>query len=82
MLVTMLENLRKIHSLARKKLKFAGDAIKRNYDLNDNQIYCAVGDSVWYYNPQRKVGKSGKLMRSWKGPYRITEKSKQHFKWC
>jgi transposase InsO family protein len=68
------EKLYQIHSFARKKLKISSDAMKRNYDLNANQTSYVVGDSVWYYNPQRKVGRSGKLTRPWKGPYQIIEK--------
>ena len=33
-----------------------------------------MGDAVWYYDPQRKVGVCPKLQRPWKGPFTVTKK--------
>ena len=31
------------------------------------------GELVWYYSPQQQVGKSRKLRRGWRGPFKVVE---------
>ena len=68
------EKLTEIHDFARKRLNISSDSMKKQYDLKVNLHDYTVGDRVWYYNPQRKVGISGKLVRPWTGPYVLKSK--------
>jgi transposase InsO family protein len=62
------ERLYDVHNFARNKLKLSSDVMKKNYDLKVNLQSYKIGDKVWYFNQQRKVGLSGKLALQWIGP--------------
>ena len=49
-------NIDVIHDFAREKLNLSSDRMKKCYDKNLSHTNFNVGDAVWYYNPQRKVG--------------------------
>ncbi|KAL5004068.1 hypothetical protein ScPMuIL_017524, partial [Solemya velum] len=68
------ENLTIIHDFARKRLQLSSDAMKKNYDHKVKHNQYNQGDLVWYYNPQREVGKNPKLQKPWVGPCGILEK--------
>ena len=55
-------------------MKIASDAMKRKYDLKSNLRVFNIDDSVWVYDPTRKVGVNPKLQRLWKGPFQAVEK--------
>ncbi len=46
---------------------------KQYYDQTAKNYEFAVGDRVWLYTPAVKKGKTQKLSRLWKGPFRIVE---------
>ena len=69
------ERLIEVHEFARKRMKIASDAMKRKYDLKSNLREFNIDDSVWVYDPIRKVGVNPKLQRPWKGPFKVVEKS-------
>lgn len=48
--------------------------MKKCYDKHLRHTNFNIGDAVWYYNPQRKVGICPKLQRPWKGPFTVTKK--------
>ncbi|KAL5018859.1 hypothetical protein ScPMuIL_004581, partial [Solemya velum] len=66
------ENLTIIRDFAR--LQLSSDAMKKNYDHKVIHNQYNKGDLVWYYNPQREVGKNPKLQKPWVGPCGILEK--------
>ena len=68
------ERLIEVHEFARKRMKIASDAMKRKYDLKSNLREFNIDDSVWVYDPIRKVGVNPKLQRPWKGPFKVVEK--------
>ena len=43
--------------------------MKKVYDHKVHTHQYHVGDPVWYYQYQRKVGLNPKLQRPWHGPY-------------
>ena len=65
--------LHDIHEFARKKMNASGKVMKKNYDIKVNFRNYSEGDLVWYYYPQRKVGRSSKIMRPWCGPFKVIE---------
>ena len=66
--------LNEIHFVARNRIKAASDRMKTRYDRQSNMKEFKENDLVWFYNPQRKIGKSPKLQQDWEGPYRIIKK--------
>ncbi|CAC5422811.1 unnamed protein product [Mytilus coruscus] len=68
----LVENLKKVHDIARDNLKASQERQKGIYDLKYNQNIYNVGDVVYKLNQATKVGQSGKLKSPWKGPYLIT----------
>ena len=68
------DRLIEVHEFARKRMKIASDAMKRKYDLTSNLREFNIDDSVWVYDPIRKVGVNPKLQRQWKGPFKVVEK--------
>jgi hypothetical protein len=44
---------------------------KNYYDRKSKNREFEVGQSVWLYNPKRRVGRTPKLDKSWEGPYGI-----------
>ncbi|CAC5408847.1 unnamed protein product [Mytilus coruscus] len=65
----LVENLKKVHDIARDNLKASQERQKGIYDLKYNQNIYNVGDVVCKLNQATKVGQSGKLKSPWKGPY-------------
>ena len=63
-----------VHELARERLRVASTRMKTRYDLKANSAGFQHGDKVWLWNPQRKKGKSPKLMQSWEGPYIVLKR--------
>ena len=66
--------LNEIHFVARNRIKAASDRMKTRYDRQSNMKEFKENDLVWFYNPQRKIGKSPKFQQDWEGPYRIIKK--------
>ena len=60
-----------IHNIARDNLNIASDRQKKYYDRKASMTPYAVGDVVWFNDKPFKRGKSRKLQRPWRGPYRI-----------
>ena len=48
--------------------------MKRNYVIKTNLFEFQVGDAVWFYDPVRKVGLNHKVVRPWKGPFKVMAK--------
>ncbi|VDI47035.1 Hypothetical predicted protein [Mytilus galloprovincialis] len=68
----LVENLNRVHDIARDNLKASQERQKGIYDLKYNQNMYNVGDVVYKLNQATKVGQSAKLKSPWKGPYLIT----------
>ena len=68
------EKMATIHRTARQNIGIISDQSKARYDRQTNAISFKEGDQVWFYNPQRKKGRSPKLQRDWEGPYRVVKK--------
>ncbi|MCG7876282.1 MAG: RNase H-like domain-containing protein [Candidatus Thiodiazotropha endolucinida] len=68
------DRLNEVHEFARNRMKLASDAMKRKYDIRTNLNMFEVGDSVWLFDPVRKIGLNPKLQRPWKGPFKVIEK--------
>ena len=68
----LVENLNRVHDIARDNLKASQERQKGIYDLKYNQNVYNVGDVVYKLNQATKVGQSAKLKSPWKGPYLIT----------
>ena len=66
--------LNKIHLMARNRIRATSDRMKTRYDRRANMKEFQENDLVWFYNPQRRIGKSPKLQQDWEGPYRIIKK--------
>ena len=62
------ENLKRAHEIARKSMKTKSMLQKKHYDLRARRQIFNVGDPVWIYDPQRKIGVCSKLTSPWKGP--------------
>ena len=68
------DRLNEVHEFARNRMRAASDAMKRKYDIKSNLKVFQVGDAVWVFDPTRKVSINPKLLRPWKGPFKIIEK--------
>ena len=68
------EKMATIHRTARQNIGIISDQSKARYDRQTNAISFKEGDQVWFYNSQRKKGRSPKLQRDWEGPYRVIKK--------
>ena len=55
-------------------IRATSDRMKTRYDRRANMKEFQENDLVWFYNPQRRIGKSPKLQQDWEGPYRIIKK--------
>ena len=69
----LAENLRNVHTFARKKLKTTQLRQKRDYDLRVVQHQYQSGDLVYLLDSATKIGQSKKLRAPWKGPYLVVE---------
>lgn len=76
--LSFVENLRQtmneIHREGRERLQISSRVAKDYYDRSQHLLTFAPGQSVWLYNPLRKVGRSPKLQSDWDGPYLVSEK--------
>ena len=70
--IGLREGLIQIHELARSELRKKAEYRKRHYDNHARQTGYRVGDAVWLFVPQKKMGISPKLQKFWRGPYYIT----------
>lgn len=59
----------RVHELARRKMNLSSNSMKKTYDHKIHHTKYNVGDHVWYYQYQRKVGRNPKFQRPWHGPY-------------
>jgi hypothetical protein len=62
------QTLQKAHEYARAHCKVAAARQKRNYDTHCRLVRYEVGQYVWRWVPP---GGSKKLVRGWKGPFRV-----------
>ena len=65
--------MNEVHESARNRLQLSSDDMKRNYDIKSNLFGFHVGDTVWLYDPVRRVGLNPKLQRPWKGPFKLID---------
>ncbi len=65
--------LQQAWQLAQEHLVQAQARQKHYYDRTVRNYEFSVGDRVWLYTPAVKKGKTPKLSRFWKGPFRIVE---------
>ena len=68
------QKFREVHELARKHLKKNAVYRKRHYDLHAKRRTFEAGQTVWLYNPERKLRVCHKLTTKWKGPYLVTKR--------
>lgn len=70
-LATRLANIREI---VKRRLILVRARQKRRYDLHRKSVTYATDDLVWIYRPDRKKGRSEKLLHRYHGPYKIVQK--------
>lgn len=63
-----------IHKMVRTKMNIQSHKTKSWYDKRARNIDFQEGLKVWFFNPQRRKGKSPKLQCNWDGPYTIKRK--------
>lgn len=63
-----------IHHFARQRLQVKSRNVKSWYDRRARHVHFEPGQKVWFYSPQRKVGKAPKLQSPWEGPWTIERK--------
>ncbi len=68
------QKLEQVHEFARSRLKIASDRMKLHYDSHQEGYRLEPGDPVWLHNQQRKTGVTTKLVRPWKGPYKVVKR--------
>lgn len=69
----MTERLDKAFSFVRDQ---QDKVIKRQVSMASEQFKdkpLKEGELVWYYSPQQQVGKSRKLRRGWRGPFKVIQ---------
>ena len=57
--------------LAQNKIQNAQKSQKKFYDQNATQLKVRIGDHVFVYTPNEKIGKAYKFACPYKGPYRV-----------
>ena len=62
------------HAIARKSLKRVSQYQKRRYELKAKKQSFKKGQSVWIYEPTRKIGVCSKFTSKWKGPFIVEKK--------
>ena len=62
------------HQLVRERIRISSHAMKLRHDAKASVSNLTRSDRVWLYNPQRKKGRSPKLMSPWEGPYMVIER--------
>jgi hypothetical protein len=62
------------HAITRKSLKRVSQYQKRRYDLKAKKQSFKKGQSVWIYEPTRKIGVCSKFASKWKGPFIVEKK--------
>ena len=68
------QSLAKAHKFARKAMRKAQDAYKRNYDKNITPKEYKEGELVYLWQPSTKKEGSRKLTAPWRGPFKIKSK--------
>ena len=63
-----------IHDRDHERIRLASDRVRARCNVGANSARFQEGNLVWLYNPQRKKGKSPKLMPSWEGPYKVIKR--------
>ena len=69
----MADTLDKAFAFVRDK---QDKVIKRQISMAADQFKdkpLEEGDLVWYYSPQQQTGKSKKLKRGWRGPFKVVQ---------
>ena len=66
--------MKTIMEVARENIKKNVNQYKENYDVGLKDRKLLVGQHVWVYKPQRKVGLCPKLYGKWEKDYIIREK--------
>jgi hypothetical protein len=64
----------KVHTFARSHMNMSSDVMKKTYDQKIHQKLHNYGDTVWYYQYQRKVSLNPKLQRPWHRPFVVIER--------
>ena len=72
--VEMQKKSHMVHSFMRSHFDWALVRQKKRYELNIEYKTLKIGDLVWMYRPNKKVGISPKLATFWDGPYIVTTK--------
>ena len=67
-------NLREAYSRVRVHTQAAQKRQKRQYDQKKMGKPFQEGDRVWIYTFRKRQGRSPKLQKFWRGPYKITQK--------
>ena len=68
----LLQNMDKVHELARKSIRASVGRQKRTYDVKLYEHQYSVGDFVYQYNSASKEGESRKLRPVCSGPLLVT----------
>ena len=63
--LNLQERLQQVHDVARMSNKEASLKMKKDYDIRAAQPDFKQGDSVWLFNPKRKLRRNPKLQRPW-----------------
>ncbi len=71
------KRLRILQQEASKRIRRSQARQKRNYDKDAFSQSFQVGARVWLYTPQRRRGRSPKLMHNWHGPYTIVRQTSE-----
>eukprot|EP00771_Trimastix_marina_P003380 gnl/Trimastix_PCT/463.p1 GENE.gnl/Trimastix_PCT/463~~gnl/Trimastix_PCT/463.p1 ORF type:complete len:699 (-),score=143.98 gnl/Trimastix_PCT/463:1886-3982(-) len=73
---TIMERMREAFDLVRVNLERAHERQKASYDKRHGEVdpRFSVGARVWVFTPAVGRGRTHKLARLWRGPYRIVER--------
>ena len=66
--------IRRRYADVREKTKKAAERQKKFYDLRLHIQSFKPGDSVWYFYPRRRMGRSPKWQKWYTGPYLVVER--------
>ena len=67
-------HLTSIREQVKRRLIMVQAKQKRRYDRRRRSVSYAVGDLVWIYKPERKKGRSEKLLHRFLGPFTVSRK--------
>ncbi len=65
------ESMRLAYKLTRENLQASAVLQKHYYNRKAKGVKFPVGQSVWLYNPRRKIGRTPKLDMPWEGPFAV-----------